>query len=134
LKREQYYLDLIFSDKNKPNTYNILQVAGSSLDYKHIEKSLVKISESKIGENHPMFGKEISPGIRTKIIKALSNPEIRTKMSFLKSDGHKPRLVLLMEQPFLSIILIEHLLILFLQLEKHQNSLIVVILRLKNIQ
>lgn len=52
LEREQFYLDVIFSE-NEPNTYNILQVAGSSLGYKHTEESLAK----KTGENHHMFGK-----------------------------------------------------------------------------
>lgn len=52
LEREQYYLDVIFSE-NEPNTYNILKIAGSSLGYKHTDKSLAK----KTGKNHHMFGK-----------------------------------------------------------------------------
>src|SRR5574338_36657 len=51
LGREQFYLDLIFSD-DKPNTYNILKVAGSLLGYKHTKESIAKFS----GENHPLFG------------------------------------------------------------------------------
>ncbi len=52
LEREQFYLDVIFSE-DEPNTYNILKIAGSSLGYKHTEGSLSK----KTGENHHMFGK-----------------------------------------------------------------------------
>lgn len=50
LKREQYYLDIIFS-VDEPNTYNILQVAGSLLGYKHTKESLAKMSLSC--DNHP---------------------------------------------------------------------------------
>jgi predicted O-methyltransferase YrrM len=35
LGQEQYYLDLVFLDGDKPNSYNLLPIAGSSLDYKH---------------------------------------------------------------------------------------------------
>jgi len=52
LEREQYYLDLIFSE-NEPNTYNILKVAGSRLGSKHSEETITKMS----GENNPMFGR-----------------------------------------------------------------------------
>jgi group I intron endonuclease len=38
LSREQIYLDLMFS-ADKPNTYNILKVAGSSLGLRLINKS-----------------------------------------------------------------------------------------------
>jgi group I intron endonuclease len=51
LEREQYYLDLIFSE-DEPNTYNILKIAGSLLGYKHTKESIAKFS----GENHPLFG------------------------------------------------------------------------------
>jgi group I intron endonuclease len=56
LEREQYYLDQIFS-VDQPNTYNILQVAGSVLGFKHTQESLAKMSEAKTGVNHPLFGK-----------------------------------------------------------------------------
>jgi group I intron endonuclease len=52
LEREQFYLNVIFSE-DELNTYNILKVAGSTLGYKHTDKSLAK----KTGENHHMFGK-----------------------------------------------------------------------------
>ena len=58
LEREQFYLDLVFLDEDKPNSYNLLPIAGSSLGYKHTEQSLLKFS----GENHHMFGKNKSPG------------------------------------------------------------------------
>jgi group I intron endonuclease len=68
INKEQNYLDIL-----KPQ-YNILQIAGSSLGYKHTKESLVKMSithqgythsvESKAkisyamsGNKHPMFGK-----------------------------------------------------------------------------
>jgi hypothetical protein len=47
IKWEQFYIDLL-----KPE-YNILQIAGSSLGYKHSEEILAKMS----GKNSPMFGK-----------------------------------------------------------------------------
>ena len=53
LGQEQYYLDLVFLGEDKPNSYNLLPIAGSLLDYKHTEQSLVKFS----GENHHMFEK-----------------------------------------------------------------------------
>ena len=56
--REQYYMDLL-----KPE-YNILKTAGSSLGFKYSEESRVKMSNAKIGENHPMFGKKYSEEIR----------------------------------------------------------------------
>ena len=69
LEREQYYLDFIFSI-NELNTYNILEIAGSSLGYKHTEESLAKMTGrinpaesrtkiclAKAGEKHPIFGR-----------------------------------------------------------------------------
>ncbi len=41
LKREQYYINLL-----KPE-YNILQIAGSSLGYRHTKKTLAKSKEKK---------------------------------------------------------------------------------------
>jgi group I intron endonuclease len=85
LSREQHFLDLLFSE-DKPNTYNILKVAGSLLGFKHSEESIVKMretrlgvpktevtkikmSEAKTGDNHPMFGNthsEVTKGIMSK--------------------------------------------------------------------
>jgi hypothetical protein len=69
LLREQYYLDSLTPE------YNLLEKAGSSLDYKHILESLTKISEAnkktiseetkaKIsevnkGNNNPMYGEQV---------------------------------------------------------------------------
>ena len=76
LEREQFYLDLVFSEGAEPaNTYNILKTAGSLIGYKHTEESLAKMkgrtnsaetiakmseaqkSVDRTGENHPMYGK-----------------------------------------------------------------------------
>ena len=85
LSREQHFLDLLFSE-DKPNSYNILKVAGSLLGFKHSEESIVKMretrlgvpktevtkikmSEAKTGDNHPMFGNthsEVTKGIMSK--------------------------------------------------------------------
>ena len=51
IKREQYYIDLL-----KPE-YNILKIAGSRLGSIHTIESRAKMSSSKAGEKHPMFGK-----------------------------------------------------------------------------
>ena len=51
---------------DEPNTYNILQVAGSLLGYKHTEESLAKIR----GENHHMFGKTHSAETLAKMSEA----------------------------------------------------------------
>ena len=63
LEREQHYLDLIFSEA-KPNTYNILRIAGNPSGNKHSEESIIKISEAMKGkfkgEKNPMFGKSHS--------------------------------------------------------------------------
>lgn len=54
-KREQYYLDIL-----NPK-YNILKIAGSSLGYKHTEKTKTKISKSLKGiyikEKSALFGR-----------------------------------------------------------------------------
>jgi hypothetical protein len=47
ISREQFYINSLSPE------FNILQIAGSSLGYKHSEESLAKFS----GENHPLFGK-----------------------------------------------------------------------------
>jgi group I intron endonuclease len=95
IEREQYYIDEI------DPVYNILRFARSSLGYKHTEESKEKIrvssqsrkhseeakskmSESKIGENNPMFGKigENNPNFG----KSRSS-DSRTKMSIIKGGG-----------------------------------------------
>src|SRR5690606_28603573 len=65
IEREQFYLDLIFSE-DESNTYNILKVAGSLLGFKHSEKTIAKMSGEnnhmfgRTGENHHLFGKFLS--------------------------------------------------------------------------
>lgn len=67
LSREQYYLNIIFSN-NKDNIYNINPIAGSSLGYKHTPETLAKIS----GSNHPMYGKSLSVETKAFISKIMS--------------------------------------------------------------
>jgi hypothetical protein len=52
LEREQYYLDLIFSE-DKPNTYNILKQAGSLLGFIHSSETKALMSEALSGEKNP---------------------------------------------------------------------------------
>jgi len=73
-----------------PNTYNILQVAGSSLGYKHTEDSIAKFS----GPNHPMFGKT---GEQNPFFGKAHSPETLAKISeahkgIPKSEEHKAKL------------------------------------------
>lgn len=46
LAREQHYIDTL-----KPE-YNLLQVAGSSLGYKHTEETIVKLTNRKLSNEH----------------------------------------------------------------------------------
>lgn len=52
LEREQYYIDLF-----KPE-YNILQITGLSLGYKHTEEAIAKIVATNKGRKSPMAGKK----------------------------------------------------------------------------
>lgn len=69
LEREQFYIDFLGGGPE----YNILQKAGSSLDYKHSEEAIAKMS----GEKNPMYGK-------------IHNNEIKMKMSLVLSDKNHP--------------------------------------------
>jgi len=60
ISREQFYINSLSPE------FNILQIAGSSLGYKHSEESLAKFS----GENHPLFGKGHSTESITKMREA----------------------------------------------------------------
>lgn len=51
IEKEQYYIDLL-----KPK-YNILNLAGSSLGFKHKEETRKLISINNTKEKHPFFGK-----------------------------------------------------------------------------
>jgi group I intron endonuclease len=103
LEREQKYLDIIFS-LDEPNTYNILKVAGSLLGYKHSEETkalvskthkgkivsaetIAKISEAKLGNNHPLFGKTHSDETKAKI--SLANKGISRNKGIPKSPETK---------------------------------------------
>lgn len=53
MEREQYYIDLF-----KPE-YNICKIAGSTLGYKHLEATKIKMSISQSGVKHPFMVKGI---------------------------------------------------------------------------
>jgi group I intron endonuclease len=87
ISREQYYLDLIFSS-NKPNTYNLLKIAGSMLGFNHSAETIAKIS----GENNHFFGKihteetkallsEINKGEKHPFFGFTHSAETKSKMS-----------------------------------------------------
>lgn len=83
IEREQFYID-----KERPS-YNILQIAGSPLGYKHTDEARAKISAAQTGELHHLFGKHPSDEAKRKnseahIGKALTD-EARAKMS----EAHK---------------------------------------------
>lgn len=88
LEREQFYLDLIFK-VDKPNSYNILKIAGSPLGYKHTEEDLAKFS----GENHPLFGKSRLPETRAKISKAITGKIHTAETKALIGKIHKGKLI-----------------------------------------
>lgn len=91
IAREQYYIDLL-----KPE-YNILKIAGSRLGLKHseatlakfrarkhLEDTLIKLREAKKGEKNPMYGKNHSEEIKSKISKA--------KLGYLHSEESKSKM------------------------------------------
>jgi group I intron endonuclease len=95
LAREKYYFKLLLPE------YNILKEPGSLLGFKHSESTLTKMSETRKGENHPLFGKNHSEETKNKIsesIKGKSHPmfgkthseETRTKMSDSKTGENHP--------------------------------------------
>lgn len=71
LEREQSYLNIIFSQEDKRDTYNILKTAGSLLDFNHSAETKALISEAislaQSGEKNSMFGKTHSAETKTKI-------------------------------------------------------------------
>jgi group I intron endonuclease len=54
IKREQYYIDQL-----KPE-YNILQIAGNKLGFKHSEMTKAQMSINHKGINHPFFCKSLT--------------------------------------------------------------------------
>ena len=61
INREQYYIDFF-----KPE-YNILQIAGSSLGFKHSSYTKLTMSNLKIGERNGMFNKKHTKETRKSI-------------------------------------------------------------------
>jgi len=95
LSREQYYLDESFTRGD--STYNILNIAGFSLGYKHSEESLLKMSGAnnpmfgKTGERSPLFGKLHSSESLEKMRKPRSE-KAKLNMSKPLSEAHKAKL------------------------------------------
>lgn len=117
LQHEDYYLVLIFSEKD-PNIFNLLKKAGSSLGFKHTEETIanmknrkhsaeikVLLSEinkgnnnpmyGKTGENHPMYGKshtaEAKALISTTHKDKTVSIETKAKISEALSGENNPR-------------------------------------------
>jgi group I intron endonuclease len=80
LDREQHYLDTLEPE------YNILKVAGNSLDYKHSEEVLAKISQALTGVNNPMYGKI---GEDNPMFGLTSSPDTIVKMSEAKKGTNR---------------------------------------------
>jgi NADH-ubiquinone oxidoreductase chain 4 len=80
LAREQYYLDKLL-ELELSNTFNISLTAGSSLGQVRSEETKVKMSEAKLGEKHPFFGKIHS--VETKAKMSLSSGTKKKKYFFL---------------------------------------------------
>ena len=81
IKREQYYIDLLEPE------YNILKVAESTLGFKHLEATKVRISINNTGMNNPLIGKKHSYETRKKIgesIKLNITPKVITTETRLK--------------------------------------------------
>lgn len=74
LKREQYYLDI-----EKPE-YNILKIAGSRVGSKHTNETKARMSLTKQGKNHPMFGKA-REGKNSPMYGKIHSEETKAKMS-----------------------------------------------------
>jgi group I intron endonuclease len=73
IEREQYYLDtLLFASHDdqrfKRLGYNILRIAGSTLGYKHSEKTKAKMRRASLGQN---LGKRHTQECKDKISHAL---------------------------------------------------------------
>jgi group I intron endonuclease len=58
LKREQHYFDNMLFLEPKPETYNILQTAGSLLGFSHPPESRAKMSEGRKGALNHQYGKK----------------------------------------------------------------------------
>lgn len=88
LEHEQFYLDLIFS-QDEPNTYNMLQVAGSRLGASHSEKTKAILCEANKGKNNPMYGRTGDDHPRGMLGK-IHSAETLVKMSEALSGQNHP--------------------------------------------
>jgi len=81
---KQKYLKWVFT-LPKELCYNFLSIAGSSLGYKHTEKTRAKLSDANKGENNPMFGKSHTPETLVKISASMTgkthSEDTRAKIS-----------------------------------------------------
>jgi group I intron endonuclease len=84
LAREQYYLDKLL-ELELSNTFNISLTAGSSLGQVRSEETKVKMSEAKLGEKHPFFGKIHS--VETKAKMSLSSGTKKKKVFLFTLDS-----------------------------------------------
>lgn len=95
LEREQFYID------NEKPSYNILQIAGSRLGYKHTDEARRKISEAQIGkhpseaaraknsgEHHHMFGKHHSEESLAKMSEAHTGKHYSEESKRKNSESH----------------------------------------------
>ena len=80
INREQFYIDLI-----KPSM-NILQMAGSSLGFKHSEETKALISLANSGINHSLYGKKHLAETLAKMSLAISHAN-GTAIYVYSSDG-----------------------------------------------
>jgi len=74
IKREQFYIDSL-----KPE-YNILQIAGSSLGYKHTESSLTKLRGLTFTEEH-------KDNLKKARASRVTTEETRAKMALARGGG-----------------------------------------------
>jgi len=73
--------------EDKSNIYNILPTAGSRLGSLHTAEAIAKMSNAKIGENHPMFG---ITGENHPLFGKSHTPETILKMSEAKIGNNHP--------------------------------------------
>lgn len=101
LIREQYYLDtLLFAQEFIRNEnrkferlgYNILPIAGRTFKRKMSKKTRLKISLSKIGEKHHLYGKSHSAETRLKMAKSRYGKAISEESKLKISKRHKGRI------------------------------------------
>lgn len=69
VKREQYYLNILFSMPANPRHDPVPGMAGPSIlaRCKHTESTRHKLSEINTGSNHPMFGRAVTDETRQRM-------------------------------------------------------------------